>query len=86
MFEYIKYVIILALVFISLIMRFVKLVELVVYLTSCNEVYFVVIPGCPLVGFKPDISQQFSTMAQPDKGVICSALFHSVNWFREVRQ
>ncbi|XP_048586773.1 Fanconi anemia group D2 protein isoform X2 [Nematostella vectensis] len=40
--------------------------------------------GCPLVSYKADMMEQMETLTQQDRDVICSALFYTVNWFREV--
>eukprot|EP00794_Sanderia_malayensis_P010920 gene10920-12080_t len=40
--------------------------------------------GCPLVMFKMDSIERFSTLDPIGKEIICSALFFSINWTREV--
>ena len=38
-----------------------------------------------MVSFKQEMIEEIDTLDQADREVVCGTLFHTVNWFREVR-
>ena len=38
-----------------------------------------------MVSFKEEMIEEIDTLDQADREVVCGTLFHTVNWFREVR-
>ena len=40
--------------------------------------------GCPLIGFKPEMTEKLESLTQADREVICAGLCYIINWFREV--
>ncbi|XP_013394620.1 Fanconi anemia group D2 protein [Lingula anatina] len=40
--------------------------------------------GCPVYFPKPEVFEKFEVLSQEEKTEVCTTLFHTVNWFREV--
>ena len=38
-----------------------------------------------MASFKEEMIEEIDTLDQADREVVCGTLFHTVNWFREVR-
>lgn len=42
------------------------------------------IPGCPLILTDMDVVEKIDSLSKVEKEFICTLLFHTINWFREV--
>ncbi|XP_066554205.1 Fanconi anemia group D2 protein isoform X1 [Amia ocellicauda] len=40
--------------------------------------------GCPLILTDLDVVEKMDSLSKPEKEFVCSLLFHTINWFREV--
>lgn len=60
-----------------------EFVLLVIYLTlwifsACA------FPGCPLILTDMDVTEKIDSLSKAERDFICTLLFHTINWFREV--
>lgn len=46
--------------------------------------WWITFTGCPIFLPKTDIIDKMESLSTKEKDVICSSLFHALNWFREV--
>lgn len=40
--------------------------------------------GCPLILTDMDIMEKMESLSKAEREFLCSLLFHTINWFREV--
>lgn len=43
-----------------------------------------VLPGCPLILTDMDVIEKIDSLSKAERDFICTLLFHTINWFREV--
>jgi len=41
-------------------------------------------PGCPLILTDMDAVEKVESLSKAERELLCSLLFHTINWFREV--
>lgn len=41
-------------------------------------------PGCPLILTDVDVIEKIDSLSKAERDFICTLLFHTINWFREV--
>lgn len=45
---------------------------------------FWVITGCPLILTNMEVVEKVESLSKAEREFLCSLLFHTINWFREV--
>lgn len=55
------------------------------------DIYFIIMnnfcqmfPGCPLILTDMAIIEKIDSLSKAERDFICTLLFHTINWFREV--
>lgn len=43
-----------------------------------------VFPGCPLILTDVDVIEKIDSLSKAERDFLCTLLFHTINWFREV--
>lgn len=56
---------------------------LVIYFIVMNH-FCQMFPGCPLILTDVDVIEKIDSLSKAEQDFICTLLFHTINWFREV--